>query len=162
MPTIVQRYQIASYLGENAAGSDSQVYNLMGTGFTDLNEAPNAETKEKLYINDKAKTTTISKYGASWGYTSDMIVSEKPIEQLWGVGRNQLTGSDAEFDYVQVELFQTAVSGAYPARKFVVSAEVTDFSPDETDMQVKGTLHQVGDFVDGMFNPTTKVFTENE
>lgn len=159
MPNIVQRHQIASYLGEKAAGAENQTYNLMGTGFTDLNESPNSETKEKQYINDKAKTTTISKYGASWEFTSDMIVTEKPVEQLYLVGRNQLTGSAAEFDYIQVDLFREASSGAYPARKFKVSAEISDFSPDDTDMQVNGTLHQVGDFTEGTFNPTTKEFT---
>ena len=50
------------------------------------------------------------------------------IMALYKVGRDHLTGSNAEFDYVRVDLFDKETEGAYPARKFRVAAEISDFA----------------------------------
>ena len=47
---VKQRYQEASYL------EVADAYELMGTGFTELNENPGAQTSSKKYINDKSST----------------------------------------------------------------------------------------------------------
>ena len=79
---------------------------------------------------------------------------------LYEVGRNQKTGEDAEFDYVRVDLYKEAVSSAYPARKFRVAVEITEISGESIEtVKVSGNLHQVGDFIEGTFNTTTKSFT---
>ena len=87
------------------------------------------------------------------------------VMALYDVGRNQKTGTDAEFDYVRVELFKP-VSGSentYAARKFRVSCEVSGVagSGGET-VKVTGNLNGVGNFTDGTFNTSTKTFTEKE
>ena len=62
--TVKQRYQEASYLkvGEN--------FELMGTGFTELNEDPGAQTTSKKYINDKSSTSSITSYEGEHGFTA--------------------------------------------------------------------------------------------
>lgn len=156
---VVQRHLVGNYLGANAVGTAQQTYNLMGLGFTEINGSTGVETKEKQYVHQKAKTTRVSSYNASWDFTADHIPSQTPVKQLYEVGRNQLTGDDACFDYIVVDLWDTPTQTSYPARKFRVSAEVTEYSPDDSEMQVKGTLHQQGDFVEGTFDISANTFT---
>ena len=81
---------------------------------------------------------------------------------LYNVGRNQLCGAEAEFDYVRVELFQPGESeNTFKARKFKVSVEISSYSGagGET-VTVSGNLNAVGDFIDGTFNTKTRTFTE--
>ena len=69
--TVKQRYQEASYLKVGRERS-----NLMGTGFTELNEDPGAQTTSKKYINDKSSTSSITSYEGEHGFTADQIPSE--------------------------------------------------------------------------------------
>ena len=79
------------------------------------------------------------------------------------MGRNHLVGEDAEFEYCRVELWDQAqeedspVANTFAARKFVVSAEVTDIT-GENKQEMSGNLTAVGDPVDGTFNTQTKEF----
>ena len=49
---VTQRHEIADYL--NVGTADTEKYALMGAGFTALGESPNAQSKTKKYINEKA------------------------------------------------------------------------------------------------------------
>ena len=93
-------------------------------------------------------------------FESDLIPEQEPILALYNVGRNHYTGSEAEFEYVRVELWEPAKGkeNEFSARKFIVSAEISEVSGD-TDIQVSGNLNAVGDPIDGTFNTKTKTFT---
>lgn len=154
----VIRYQVADYL--NTAVSGDPDYALMGVGFNTLDENPAAKVDKTAYINDKSASGSITGYENTFPFDTQLISDDAAIAFIYDVARNQKTGSDAETDYVRVELFEDAVSGAYPARKFRVAVEVTGITGQGTEiMKVAGNLHQVGDFTDGTFNPTTKAFT---
>lgn len=156
----VIRYQIADYLGIPATG-ETTTFHLMGTGFNTLDESPTATVDKKAYISDKSATGTITGYENVFAFDSDLMSDEQAIMALYDVGRNQKTGADAQFSYVRVELFKTGAGNAYPARKFTVAAEIASISGAGAEtVKVSGNLHQVGNFVDGTFNPTTKTFTE--
>ena len=89
-----------------------------------------------------------------------MISDDAAISFLYDIARNQKTGSDAETDYIRVDLYKDEAAGAYPARKFRVCVEVTGITGAGTEIvKVAGNLHQVGNFVEGTFNPSTKAFT---
>ena len=61
---------------------------------------------------------------------------------------------------MRVDLFDAATSGAYKARKFRVAVEITSISGAGNEIvKVSGSLHQIGDAVQGTFNPTTRTFT---
>lgn len=156
----VIRYQVADYL--NTATSGDASYSLMGAGFNTLDENPAAKVDKTAYINDKSASGSITGYENTFPFDTQFIADDDAIKFIYDVARNQKTGADAETDYVRVDLFEDAVSGAYPARKFRVAVEVTGITGQGTEiMKVAGNLHQVGDFVEGTFNPSTKAFTAN-
>lgn len=154
---VKQRYQEASYL------EVADAYELMGTGFTELNEDPGAQTSSKKYINDKSSTSSITSYEGEHGFTADQIPSEKVIKDLISIGKERKTGIDAERNFVRVDLDEKAdgdaSATAFKARMFRVAVEISSFSDNDGELQVEGTLHDKGDPVLGKFDTKTKTFT---
>lgn len=157
----VQRNMIADYL--NIGDNDKPEFVLMGSGFTSLDESPGAQTETKVYINDKSASTTIKSYETQFSFESELIADEKAIMALYKVGRDHLTGSEAEFDYVRVDLYESPIEKGYPARKFKVAAEISDCNGEGGEtVVVSGNLNAVGDPVNGTFDISTKTFTPIE
>lgn len=156
--TAVMRHMIADYL--NVGTSEKPEYVLMGTGFTTLDESPGAQTESVKYVNEKSSSSSVTGYETSFAYEADHIQEEKAVDALYMVGRNHYTGSDAEFEYVRVEMWnKTETPNTFEARKFVVSCEVSDYS-GENKQVIKGNLNAVGDPVLGTFNTQTRTFAE--
>lgn len=155
---VLKRHQFADYL--NTGTADKPGFVLMGTGFKTLDESPGAKTESKKYVNEKASSKSVTGYETVFPFTSDFIKEQEAVLALYNVGRNHCTGSDAEFEYVRVELWNAAEgrTNEFAARKFVVSAEVSSIS-GENDMEVSGNLNAVGDFVEGTFNTESRTFT---
>ncbi len=155
--TVVKRHQFADYL--NVATAEEPSFVLMGTGFTTLDEEPGAQTETKKYVNEAASSKSVVGYETVFPFESDFIKEQEAIIALYNVGRNHYLGSDAEFEYVRVELWnQSETENEFEARKFIVSAEISEIS-GENDMQVSGNLNAMGDPINGTFNTTTKTFT---
>jgi len=156
----ITRNLIADYL--NTGTAETPVYSLMGTGFNTLNENPNAQTEEKTYVCDSSSTSTVKSYKTQFPFDTDFIKDELAIDALVAVGRNHLTGSAAEKEYIRVDLYDETVADSkiYKARKFKVSVEVSSISGagGET-ITVTGNLNAVGDPVQGTFDVATKTFT---
>lgn len=155
---VIKRHHFADYLNTGSANAPS--FALMGIGFTTLDEEPGAQTETKKYVNEKASSKSVVGYETVFPFESDFIKEQEAIIALYNVGRNHCTGSDAEFQYVRVELWNpvTGKDNEFAARLFVVSAEISEIS-GENDMHVSGNLNAVGDFVGGTFNTKTKTFT---
>ncbi len=154
----VIRYMIADYL--NTGTKDAESYSLMGSGFTALDEKPSAKVDKTPYISDRSASGSITGYDNSFAFDTQLISDDAAVKYIYEIARNQKVGVEAETDYVRVDLFEKAVDGAYPARKFRVAVEVSGTTGAGTDiMKVAGNLHQVGNFTEGTFNPETKVFT---
>lgn len=158
---VTKRHDFADYL--NIQNEDEPLFVLMGTGFTTLDENPGAKTSKKKYVNEAASSSSITSYETVFPFKSDLIVQQEAVLALYTVGRNHCTGSDAEFQYVRVELWDRIPDKAneFAARLFVVSAEITSIS-GEDEIAVDGNLNAVGDPIDGTFNTKTKVFTPLE
>lgn len=161
VPNPVMRYEIADYL------SVEDVFELMGIGFDSLNENPNAQSNAKTYINQKTQSSFIKGYQREFPYTADMIKSEAALMALYNVSRNNLTGADAMFEYVRVDLYDPvlvdgkASTSVFKARKFIVSNEVSSNEGNGGEnMTLSGTLKAFGDPVEGTFDITKKTFTE--
>lgn len=155
--TAVMRHMIADYL--NVGTAEKAEYALMGTGFTTLDESPGAQTESVKYVNEKSSSSSVTGYETSFPFEADHIQEEKAVDALYMVGRNHYTGSDAEFEYVRVELWNKGSgTNEFEARKFLVSCEVSDYS-GENKQVVKGNLNAVGDPILGTFNTDTKTFT---
>ena len=134
------------------------VFELMGTGFTTLDESPNAQTDSETYINESTASTDITGYETEFSYESRLIPSQKAIYKLWKMGRDHATGTDAQLKYVRVELFNPI-----GARQFTVANEVSDNSGAGGEkISVSGVLHAVGDPIQGKFDTVTKKFTAGD
>lgn len=159
----IMRYQIADYLGVKGAG-EAVEFHLMGAGFTSLNESPSPKVDTQPYINDKNASSTVTGYENSFSYDTQFIQDEAAVAALIRVAHDQLTGEDAEFEYVRADLYDPVAESAntFRARKFKVCVEPGDISGEATEVvTASGTLHQMGDFVAGTFNTATKAFTED-
>ena len=159
MDTIL-RNMIADYM--NVGAGSMEQYVLMGAGFNSLDENPNAQIDTKAYISDRSASNITKGYQVQFPFDTDLIRSEEAVMKIYGIGRNQKQGLEAEVDYVRVELFDSddPQTNVFPARKFRVSVEVTSISgPGAEVIHVAGNLNGVGDFIDGEFNTQTKTFT---
>lgn len=154
---VKQRYQEVAYMkvGES--------FELAGTGFTELNEEPNAQTTSKKYINSKSSSSSITSYEGEHPFTADQIPSEEVIKDLISIGKERKTGTDAEREFVRVDLDEKAdgdtTGTVFKARMFTVAAEISSFSDNDGELQVEGTLHDKGDPVMGKFDTKAKTFT---
>lgn len=158
----VMRHQIANYLKVG----DS--YELMGAGFTKLDENPGAKSDSEVYINDRTASASVTSYETTFPFDAKLIPSEKACYALYSVGRNHLTGDDAQFDYVVVDLFNpigtpSSESAEYAARQFGAVANISSFSGGGGEkFQASGELQAVGDPVLGKFDTVTKQFTAGD
>lgn len=157
VPNPVMRNKIADYL------KVGDTFKLMGVGFETLDENPNAQSTQKIYVNQATATNFINSYQTEFPYSADMIASEDALMELYKCGRDHLTGTAAMFEYVRVDLFSPVENqtNVFKARKFIVSNEVSGNTGKGGDpMNLAGTLKSVGDPVLGTFNTTTSAFTE--
>lgn len=118
--TAVLRHKIADYLNVGTEAAPEWV--LMGTGFTTLDESPGAQTESVKYVNEASSSSCVTGYETSFPFEAEHIVEEEAVDAIYMVGRNHYTGSDAEFEYCRVELWNKASGGsasatAYEARK---------------------------------------------
>ncbi len=141
---------------------------LCGIGFTKLNESPGAQSDSTTYINETTSSSDIIGYETEFPYEFDAIPSQKALYTLWLDGRDHHTGDDAQHSFVKVDLFNpigtpSKAAAEYKARKFTVSNEVSEFAGDGGQkITASGTLHAVGDPIQGKFDTVTKTFTEGE
>ena len=159
VPNPVMRNSIADYLKVDDA------FELMGVGFETLDENPNAQSTQKIYVNQATATNFITSYQTEFPYSADMIASEKAIMALYECGRDHLTGAEAMFEYVRVELFNSVQEqpNVFKARKFIVTNEVSgNTGGGGSPINVAGTLKSVGDPIFGTFSTTDLEFTPDE
>jgi hypothetical protein len=160
MREIRQRRNQANYL--NCGTTESPAYALLAVGAKTLDEKPSAQTKSKKYICDKSTTKSIAGYDWSTSYDIDQIREEAAVSYIVNIGEKQLAGSDAETDYVIVDLDQKNDDGTYHARKFDIAIEVAEFGNDDGEMTCTGNFLGKGDPVEGKFDTKTKTFTPDE
>lgn len=136
-------------------------FELLGTGFTELNESPSAQTTSKRYINQASATQSITGYEWTTSFNTDQIVSDKAIEHIRKIGEMQKTGADAESEYVIVDLDKPGTAeGTYRARKIKVAIAVDSFDDNDGELGISGSFLGQSDPVEGTFTVSDKTFTE--
>ncbi|NEZ80387.1 hypothetical protein EXM60_14670 [Clostridium botulinum] len=139
----------------------ADAFELLGTGFTELNESPSAQTTSKRYINQSSASQSITGYEWTTDFTTDQIVSEKVIEYIREIGEMQKLGEATETDYLIVDLDKPAATeGGYRARKITVSISVDSFPDNDGELGIEGSFLGISDPILGTFDTTTKKFTE--
>lgn len=136
-----------------------ETFELLGTGFTELNESPSAQTTSKRYINQSSASQSVTGYEWSSSFNADQIKSEKAIEHIRKIGEMQLTGADTEAEYVIVDLDQEAQTSGYRARKINVAIAVDSFDDNDGELGISGTFLGQSDPIEGTFDTSTKSFT---
>lgn len=155
-----QRYDIADYLKVDDA------YCLMGAGFSTINENTGAQEDSKVYVNDKETTTWVKGYQREFPYECDLIASEDAVMALREVGQRGLTGTNAMFEYVRVDLFRPKSAlesnADFYARHFIVSCVPDSEEGEGADtMTNSGTLKTVGGMTEGWFDVSANTFTKD-
>ena len=136
-------------------------FELLRTGFTELNESPSAQTTSKKYINQVSATQSISGYEWSTSFNTDQIASDKAIEYIRNIGEMLLTGADTETEYIIVDLDKKASEeNKFRARKFKVAIAVDSFDDNDGELGISGTFLGQSDPVEGTFDTSTKAFEE--
>ena len=164
MAGVKKRRNVANYINTAGTGGSTATYELMGVGFTELNEQPNAQTKSKRYVNMDSASQSVSGYEPTWPFTADQIRSEKAVEFICGIAEQRKTGADAETDMIIVDLDKKTGStgNTFEARKQRIAIAVSSFGDEDGEMTCEGDLLGVGDIVNGTFDTQSKTFTPTE
>ncbi|CAM2828310.1 hypothetical protein HAHI6034_04995 [Hathewaya histolytica] len=144
----------ANYLkiGEN--------FELLGTGFTELNESPSAQTTSKRYINQASASQSVTGYEWGTSFNADQILSEKAIDYIREIGELQKLGEETETEYIIVDLDQAAETKGFRARMIKIAIAVDSFDDNDGELGVSGNFLGISDPIEGTFDTETKKFTE--
>ncbi|MFX0548207.1 hypothetical protein ACOAKC_02615 [Hathewaya histolytica] len=152
--TIRKRQIQANYLKVN------DKYELLGTGFTELNENPGAQSASKRYINQSSAIQSVTGYEWNTSFNADQILSEAAIEHIKSVGEMQKTGVDSEAEYIIVDLDKPAETTGFRARKLKVAIAVEAFEATEGELGMTGSFLGISDPIEGTFDTNEKTFKE--
>lgn len=153
-----KRSLFAIFLNTNT--SASPVWNLMGNGITSQTVNYNPQTSEENYIHQDSGTTDVESYKPTIPTPQTAMSGDSVFAFVDNLRKNRAVLEEARADVVMVNLYETAVSGAYPAEKSECSIQVDDYGGEGgSSLAINYTVNLIGDPVEGMFNPTTKVFT---
>lgn len=154
---LIKRSQWRAFM--NTGTSASPVFNLMGEGFTQLDESKNPVEYSRKYIHEDSERTDVVGYAPSLDYSVDTHSGEPAIEKIVDVHENEYTGNDAQVEIVSVNMFEAgASSGSYVAYKRTY-AIIPGSKNGDNALVYSGTFKACGDKVKGEFNPSTGVFT---
>ena len=135
-------------------------FELLGTGFTELNESPSAQTTSKRYINQASASQSVTGYEWSTSFNTDQILNEKAIEYIREIGELQKLGTDTETEYLIVDLDQPAETSGFRARMIKVAVAVDSFDDNDGELGISGSFLGISDPILGTFDTATKKFTE--
>lgn len=147
----------------NIGSAQTASYVLLGDGITSLTEEFNPESETKQYINQSNGTTNIKSYTPSISVEKEYIKNDD-LQAWWDEKVKILpTGSDAEADYIRVNVFDTtSTSGTYKAVKRRCTYQFDSIGGDAgSELMNNMTLGGIGDGIQGTFNVSTKTFTPN-
>ena len=148
-----KRIKQANYLKVNG------VWEFLGFAMTDLTEKPSPKTSSKMYVGNASASQSISSYEWSTDYEGDQIESDNAVDYIRNIGEMCLTGSDAESEYLIVDIDKPGtVEGTYRVRKFGVAIQVDEFSNNDGELQLKGSFLGLSDPEEGTFTQATKEY----
>ncbi|SCJ96125.1 Uncharacterised protein [uncultured Clostridium sp.] len=137
-----------------------ETFEVLGAGFTELNESPSAQTSSKRYINQSSSSQAVTGYEWSSSFNTDQIASEKAIEYIREIGEMQKTGEETETEYIIVDLDKEAQTAGYRARKFNIAIAVDSFDDNDGELGISGNFLGQSDPVEGTFDTSAKTFKD--
>lgn len=154
----IERKYLAHFLNTGAAGDAA--YTRLGRDLEEFSPEMSAQVDTKknilgetaVLISGYEKTAAVEPYYAEKG--------DALFERLQAILDGNLTLDELKTDVVEVKLWETETSGAYPAIRETAYIEVSSYGGDTTGYQIPFTLHYTGEKTQGSFNLATKTFTE--
>lgn len=140
--------------------STTATYALLGKGVDDstVDYGPKTETFQDI-ISDTATTNLIG-YEPKISHSMKFDKADPAFVYLNGLRRARAILSAADTSIILVDLWATAVAGAYPAEKQSVNISFSKYGgAGGESLVVDYDINFKGDAVLGTFNPTTKTFT---
>lgn len=142
----------ANYLKVNGA------FELLSV-FTEANESPSAQTSSKRYTTQSSATQSVTGYEWSVPFSADQMESDKVVEYIRGIGEMCKTGTDAESEYLVVDLdVEGTAAGTCRARLIKVAIQVEEFPDNDGELGVSGNFLGQSDPVEGTFTLADKSF----
>lgn len=162
---VANRFDEADYIDVTPT-ADKPTFALMGTGFSALDESPNAQTKTKRYISDKASSTFVTEYQPSYDMSGDVILSEAAIKYIADIAELRKVGSEGTTLY-QVDKNRPADESAgvpstkkFHCRKQKVTIQVEKLGSEDGKKTFSGKLVGKGDPEEGTFD-ISKITTQD-
>lgn len=148
-----KRIKQANYLKVNG------IWEFLGFTMTSLSEKPSPKTKSKRYVGNASASQSITSYEWSTDYEGDQIESDKAVEYITNIGEMCLTGSDAETEYLIVDVDKPATTtGDFRCRKFGVAIQVDELPDNDGELGLKGGFLGTTDPEEGTFTQLTKAY----
>lgn len=137
----------------------TRAYARIGNGVTTVTPSYNPTVKTVQYINMPAAKNTRTAYNKQFGISGERVVGDTFMDYL--IGLAEKVGGDCETTLVSYNDWDTAVEGAYPAKRYNVMISVTnDGTLAGGDTQaIEATVFVNSEATAGTFNPTTSEFT---
>lgn len=156
--TKVKRSQFVTFM--NVGTKLTPDYALVGKGVTTAPVNYNPQTEEEQYIHEDSGTTSIVGYRPTISLEMKMDTDDEVCVFVDSLRRDRATLSDAETDIVMVYLYETPISGEYPAEKQTVQVQIDEFSGEAgASNPLNFTLLFQGDSIKGTFDPEAAEFT---
>lgn len=154
----VKRSQFKSFL--NTGTVAVPVWSLLGEGITTGAINYNPQTVEEVYIHQDSGVTEVESYKPTMPIEASCVAGDPAFDFIDNLRQSRAVLTAAHAEVVNVWLYETEVTGAWPAEKQSVGIQIDDFGGDGgTTTKVNFTINYLGDPVQGTFNPTTLVFT---
>lgn len=153
----ILRFHYADFIC--TASTPAVVWSLLGLGVVKLDETPSAQVDNTTDVNNRNSSPSVSGYQNKFPFDFKRVDGDAAQDAIYDIGRDQKTGTDAELDYLRVDTWGGTTT-TRPARKFRICVETANIQgAGGQPVHVDGTMHQVGDFVEGTYNETTGAFT---
>lgn len=157
----IERKFMAHFINTDTTGSAPE-YVRLGKDLEEYSPEMSAEVETTKNILGET-SINISSYEKTGSVEPYYAEADDPLfERLQAIIDGNLVLDDLKTDVVEVKLWETESSGAYPAVKEEAYIEVTSYGGDTTGYQIPFSLHYTGVKTTGTFNIGTKTFTDGE
>nr|DAZ30911.1 MAG TPA: hypothetical protein [Caudoviricetes sp.] len=151
---------MAHYLNTVFAGdTGTAAYVRLGKDLEEYSPELSANVEKKSNIMGET-SVTIDSYQKQGEVAPYYAEKDDPLfTKLQAIIDGDLVLDDLKTDIVEVKLWETESSGAYPAVKEECYVEVSSYGGDTTGYQIPFNVHYTGVKTTGTFNVSTKTFT---
>jgi hypothetical protein len=154
----VKRSEFATYLNIGTIATPD--WALLGDGINSATINYNPQTTEEVYIHQDSGTTTVESYKPTMPIEAVCKDGDEAWDYLDTMRKARSVLSAAVTEIVNVWLYETPTTGAYPAEKQGCSIQFDDFGGEGgSSNKTNFTINYQGDPVVGTFNPTTSTWT---